>query len=64
MYLSEIVFNKQKYEGSAMYARGIGQLTTFIGDGKDKWDDAVDGISMALDLITARKFVRRTKQNR
>ena len=59
-----VVFNKQKFDKEIMYAKSIEQLTTFIGDGKDKHDDAVDAISMCLDLITAKKFVRRTKQNR
>jgi len=59
-----VIFDKQRYNNNNMYFKSIEQITTFVGDGRDKNDDAVDGLSLTLDLITQRVFKRRTKQTK
>jgi predicted phage terminase large subunit-like protein len=59
-----VIFDSLKYNNNNTYFKSIEQITTFIGDGKDAHDDAVDSLTLSLDLITQRVFKRRTKQNR
>ena len=57
-----VIFDKLKAKSSLEYDRAIKQISTFIGDGSDGHDDAVDGLSLVLDLVTTPKFKLRTKQ--
>ena len=59
-----VIFDKYAANNKIGYSKSLEQLTTFIGDSSDAHDDAVDSLSMCLDLITRRTFKLRTKQNR
>ncbi|MBU0962477.1 MAG: hypothetical protein KKD48_01080, partial [Nanoarchaeota archaeon] len=57
-----IVFDKSRYEDNSQYNRSIEQISTFVGDGSDDEDDAVDGFSLVMDTVTTPKFTLRTRQ--
>jgi len=57
-----VIFCGTKFKKNLEYNKAIKQISEFIGDGSDGHDDAVDGLSLALDLITMNKFKLRTKQ--
>jgi len=58
-----VVFDSYKYKYNASYRRGVEQITTFTGDG-DKFDDAVDALTMAVQIAVIKRFKRRTKQTK
>lgn len=58
-----VIFDTIKYNNTTQYNKAIDQISTFVGDGSDVNDDAVDGLSLALDLVVTPTFKLRTKQN-
>jgi len=56
-----VIFDTIKNRNTAEYNKAIEQISTFVGDGSDLEDDAVDGLSLALDIVTTPKFKLRTK---
>jgi hypothetical protein len=58
-----VIFDVVKNSNTMQYNKAVDQISTFVGDGSDTNDDAVDGISLALDLVTTPTFKLRTKNN-